>query len=321
MTKLVLLDGANLAYRVIHRVTESRTQGGAEVAGVLEFALELAGLLNRLKPTYFAVAWDTPRKGYVRRKLWSGYKANRPEVADEPVRYQLRWIKELVRASGVPCIEAEGWEADDVVATVLAKFTGVYTEAVIIARDKDYHQLVSSKVRVYDGEAWTDERVVRERWGVEPRNVVEVQTLAGDSSDAVPGIEGIGLKRAADLVKRYGSAEAAIDGATSLSPKMTGRFMEFDYKLGRALVELNKDVVVIEKGLRPNGPVHDVRQLAFDGLNYVTLTPVFEELGFTPWWRLEKIVDNPSKGDSVRDVTVPDVHPVPPLRSSSPVAG
>ncbi len=274
MPKLLLLDGLNLAHRLIRRTADPRSADGRDVTGVSTFAVELLRIFDLLSPTHAAFAWDAPRQTYHRRVLYPEYKANRDEGHVDPaISQQLTLVRELVESSGLPILTAPGGEADDVIASATARFSP-YASVVIAAKDKDMHQLVTRSVRIFDGERLLGIAEVEEYWGCPLASVIDVQTLSGDAGDNVPGVPGVGLKRAASLVKRYGSAERAQRAWTRETGKLSAALRAFDVSLGRQLVELRKDLPLANR----EEAVTELDQLAFSGFD-PRLSPFLAKLG------------------------------------------
>ena len=150
----------------------------------------------------------TPREKIFRNEIYSEYKANRTE-APEDLAPQFEYIRKSVEAFNLPSIEQINYEADDLIATYAKKIISLGAKVTIISSDKDLMQLVSSKVRLFDPmkSKIIGEKEVIEKFGVSPEKVIEVQSLAGDTSDNIPGVQGVGIKTAADLIQKYGSLD------------------------------------------------------------------------------------------------------------------
>src|SRR5919205_473733 len=182
----------------------------------------------------------------VRNDLFSHYKANRPPPPDD-LRPQFALIREAVRAFDIPCLEQAGFEADDLIATYVREACEADATAIIVSSDKDLMQLVSDCVIMYD--SMKDRRIgipeVIEKFGVPPEKVVEVQALAGDSTDNVPGVPGIGVKTAAQLIVEYGDLETLLLRAGEIKqPKRREALIENAEKarISRQLVLLDDKV-------------------------------------------------------------------------------
>ena len=155
------------------------------------------------RPTHFAVIFDSARKNF-RNEIFKDYKANRSEAPDD-LAPQFEYIRKSVKAFNLPSIELLNYEADDLIATYVKQITDLGAKVTVISSDKDLMQLVSKDIRLYDPmkNKVIGEKEVLEKFGVKPEQVVDVQSLAGDSSDNIPGVPGIGVKTAAELINKY----------------------------------------------------------------------------------------------------------------------
>ena len=210
-----LIDGSGYIFRAYYALPPlSRKSDGLPTGAVSGFSSMLFKLLEdsrsddtEFKPTHFAVIFDSARKNF-RNEIYSEYKANRAE-APEDLAPQFEYIRKSVEAFNLPSIEQINYEADDLIATYAKKIISLGAKVTIISSDKDLMQLVSSKVRLFDPmkSKIIGEKEVIEKFGVSPEKVIEVQSLAGDTSDNIPGVQGVGIKTAADLIQKYGSLD------------------------------------------------------------------------------------------------------------------
>jgi len=210
-----LVDGSSYIFRAYHALPPlSRKSDGLQVNAVLGFCNMLWKLLRDMKPeerpTHLAVVFDKSEKTF-RTAMYPDYKAHRPDPPDD-LRPQFPLIREAVRAFDVPCLEQAGFEADDLIATYVRETCALGATATIVSSDKDLMQLVNDCVVMYD--TMKDRRIgipeVVEKFGVPPEKVIEVQALIGDSTDNVPGVPGIGVKTAAQLISEYGDLETLL---------------------------------------------------------------------------------------------------------------
>jgi len=210
-----LVDGSSYIFRAYHALPPlNRKSDGLQVNAVLGFCNMLWKLLRDMKPeerpTHLAVVFDKSEKTF-RSEMYSEYKANRTEPPDD-LRPQFPLIREAVRAFELPCLEQLGFEADDLIATYVRQACEAGANATIVASDKDLMQLVNDCVVMYD--TMKDRRIgipeVIEKFGVPPQKMIEVQALIGDSTDNVPGVPGIGVKTAAQLIGEYGDLETLL---------------------------------------------------------------------------------------------------------------
>src|SRR6516165_2836913 len=210
-----LVDGSSYIFRAYHALPPlNRKSDGLQVNAVLGFCNMLWKLLRDMKPeeqpTHLAVVFDKSEKTF-RSEMYSQYKANRTEPPDD-LRPQFPLIREAVRAFELPCLEQGGFEADDLIATYVRQACEAGASATIVASDKVLMQLVTDCVVMYD--TMKDRRIgiaeVIEKFGVPPDKMIEVQALIGDSTDNVPGVPGIGVKTAAQLIGEYGDLETLL---------------------------------------------------------------------------------------------------------------
>src|SRR5438270_8244416 len=214
-----LVDGSSYIFRAYHALPPlNRKSDGLQVNAVLGFCNMLWKLLREMppdnQPTHLAVVFDKSEVTF-RNKLYPDYKAHRAAAPDDLVP-QFPLIREAVRAFDLPCLEQAGFEADDLIATYVREACEAGGRATIVGSDKDLMQLVDDCVVIYD--TMKDQRIgipgVIEKFGVPPDKVIEVQALIGDSTDNVPGVPGIGIKTAAQLIVEYGDLEQLLFRAT-----------------------------------------------------------------------------------------------------------
>jgi DNA polymerase-1 len=210
-----LVDGSGYIFRAYHALPPlNRKSDGLQVNAVLGFCNMLWKLLRDMKPeerpTHLAVIFDKSERTF-RNELYKDYKAHRPDAPDDLIP-QFPLIREAVRAFDIPCLEMLGFEADDLIATYARQACEVKADVTIVSSDKDLMQLVNDCVVMYD--TMKDKRIgiteVFEKFGVTPDKVIEVQALIGDSTDNVPGVPGIGVKTAAQLIGEYGDLETLL---------------------------------------------------------------------------------------------------------------
>ncbi|MBV9462166.1 MAG: DNA polymerase I [Bradyrhizobium sp.] len=245
-----LVDGSSYIFRAYHALPPlNRKSDGLQVNAVLGFCNMLWKLLRDMpednRPTHLAIIFDKSEVTF-RNKLYPDYKAHRPPAPDDLIP-QFKFIRDAVRAFDLPCLEQDGFEADDLIATYARLATERGASTTIVSSDKDLMQLVTDKVVMYD--TMKDRRIgipeVIEKFGVPPEKVVEVQALAGDSTDNVPGVPGIGVKTAAQLIVEYGDLEQLLFRATEIKqPKRREALLENAEKarISRQLVLLDDKV-------------------------------------------------------------------------------
>src|SRR4029079_16732684 len=247
-----LIDGSGYIFRAFHALPPlTRPSDGLPVGAVHGFCAMLWKLLQDARkgrgPTHLAVIFDASEKTF-RNEIYKDYKAHRPPAPEELVP-QFPLIRDAVKAFNIACIEQNGFEADDLIATYAKVAVAAGGDVTVVSSDKDLMQLVKPGIVMLDTmknkTIGPDE--VRERFGVTPDKVIDVQALAGDSTDNVPGVPGIGVKTAAELINEYGDLETLLQRANEIKqPKRREKLTEFamQARLSRALVTLRDDVPI-----------------------------------------------------------------------------
>ena len=259
--RVFLVDGSGYIFRAYHALPPMNRRDGTPTNAVFGFCNMLMKLLEDTEADYLAVIFDAARRNF-RNDIYPDYKANRPDAPEDLVP-QFGLIREATRAFNVACLEMEGYEADDLIATYAREAEALGAEVTILSSDKDLMQLVTDGIHMMD--PMRDRRIgteeVREKFGVGPDKVVDVQALAGDSTDNVPGVPGIGVKTAAELINTYGDLETVLDRASEIKqPKRRENLIAFadQARISRDLVRLKDDVPVTAPldsfGLRPPDP-------------------------------------------------------------------
>src|SRR4051794_30586636 len=254
-----LVDGSSYIFRAYHALPPlNRKSDGLQVNAVLGFCNMLWKLLRDMpadnRPTHLAIVFDKSEVTF-RNAIYPDYKAHRPPAPDDLIP-QFALIRQAVHAFDLPCLEQSGFEADDLIATYarLACERGATT--TIVSSDKDLMQLVNDCVTMYD--TMKDRRIgiaeVIEKFGVPPEKVVEVQALAGDSTDNVPGVPGIGIKTAAQLITDYGDLEALLSRATEIKqPKRREALIENAEK-----ARISRQLVLLDDKVKLDVPLDDL---------------------------------------------------------------
>ena len=219
-----LIDGSGYIFRAYYALPPlTRKSDGLPTGAVSGFCSMLFKLLedsksdrNLQKPTHFAVIFDSARKTF-RNEIYSDYKANRSEAPDD-LAPQFEYIRKSVLAFNLPSIELSNYEADDLIATYVEKILKGGAKVTIVSSDKDLMQLYKKNVRIYDPmkNKFISDEDVKKKFGVDSNKVIDVQALAGDSSDNVPGVPGIGVKTAAELINKYGTLEKLLKSAKEI---------------------------------------------------------------------------------------------------------
>ncbi len=241
-----LIDGSGYIFRAYYALPPlSRKSDGLPTGAVSGFCSMLFKLLedsksdqNLQKPTHFAVIFDSARKTF-RNDIYSDYKANRSEAPDD-LAPQFEYIRKSVLAFNLPSVDLPNYEADDLIATYVDQILKKGARVTIVSSDKDLMQLYQKNVRIFDPmkNKFITEEDVFKKFGVDASKVIDVQSLAGDSSDNVPGVPGIGVKTAAELINKYGTLEKLLKSAHEIKQN----------KRRETLLE-NKDKALISKKL------------------------------------------------------------------------
>ena len=210
MGRLLIVDGHAYAYRAFHAIRELRSPGGQPTNAIYGFVKMLAKMRGVVEPTHLVVVWDGGLSAE-RLAALPEYKAQRPEMPAD-LKPQLDEIVSYLQAARIASVCLEGVEADDYIAGLARRAADAGTSVVIASADKDFMQLVSGRIGLLNPNdkteaIWTDQQV-REKTGVTPAQVVDWLSLTGDSVDNIPGVTGVGPKTAAELLNRFGSADA-----------------------------------------------------------------------------------------------------------------
>ena len=242
-----VIDSHSLIFQVFHALPEMSSPSGEPVGAVFGFMRDMLYLLEEKKPDFLICAFDLPG-GTFRHELYDQYKAGRGEMPDD-LRPQIPAIREMMEALAIPCIDCENYEADDILATIARQVDELDGKCLLVTGDKDARQLITDNVGVYNlrKDEVMDAQGLWHNWGVRPDQVVDYQSLVGDSVDNVPGVALIGPKIARELLEKYETLEGVLDNASELSGKkrkqnlLEGRDVAM---LSRELVRLVSDVPV-----------------------------------------------------------------------------
>jgi DNA polymerase I len=271
--KLYLIDGSSYIYRAffaLGRLTNSR---GMPTQAVFGFIQMIRKIIGQEKPRYLAVVFDAKGPTF-RHDLYKEYKAHRPPMPDD-LSIQIPFIKEISHYFGLPILEKPGFEADDIIATLAKAAESKDFDVVIVSGDKDLIQVISPHIRIWDTmkDQIIDRQAVKKRFDTTPDKWVDIMGLAGDSSDNVPGVPGIGEKTAVKLIRAHGSLEILLEESTKVSPpKLKEKLLQYkDQALfSRTLVTLNSRVPL---ELSPE-------DLEIRAKDVSHLKELFQELGF-----------------------------------------
>lgn len=287
MSKVCLIDGSGYIFRAFYALPNMTSPSGVPVNAVYGFVTMFMRLLKNIPCDYCLVLLDAHRQNF-RNEIYEQYKTNRADPPELLVP-QFELIRQAVKVMGLPYIEQEGYEADDLIATYTKNALEKGHEVVIVSADKDLMQLIRGGVAFYDGmkeKFFTDEDV-KEKFGVYPNRVIDVQALAGDKIDNIPGVPGIGLKTAAELINEFGSLQGVFDNVENISKPRRRELLkehEEDARISLQLVTLKDDVALehdIEE-FKCHAP--DVKELMsfVDSLGFKAIRPKLES------WALER---------------------------------
>ncbi len=277
---LVLFDGNALLHRAFHALPPLTLRKSGEMVGaVYGFAQMLLKVINELKPSHYAIAFDMKGPTF-RHKLFDQYKIHRPETPEELVG-QLGRVRELVEAFNIPIFEMEGYEADDLLGTLSHQASGKDVETIIVTGDADAMQLVSPKVKVlypkprraFSDTMLFDEAAVKEKYGVTPEQIADLKGLVGDPSDNIPGVSGVGAKTAVKLIEQFGSVEGIYKHIDKVEPAKLQALL----KENEAVARQSKELATIVTQMPVKLKLDDCRVSQY-GRNKVT--ELFRELEF-----------------------------------------
>jgi DNA polymerase I len=254
-----LVDGSGYIFRAYHALPPiNRKTDGLQLNAVFGFCNMLWKLLRDLKPeeapTHLAVVFDKSEKTF-RTEMYPAYKAHRPDPPDD-LRPQFKYVREAVQAFDLPCLEQDGFEADDLIATYVREACEAGATATIVSSDKDLMQLVTDGVIMFD--TMKDKKISRaeviEKFGVPPEKVIDVQALIGDSTDNVPGVPGIGVKTAAQLIGEYGDLETLLFRAPEIKQEKRRQSLIEHAELAR----ISKKLVTLDDHVKLDVPIDDL---------------------------------------------------------------
>jgi DNA polymerase-1 len=245
--RLFLLDGAAVAYRSHFAFIKNPriTSKGFDTSAIYGFIDTLLMILRKQKPDLFAVVFDSKEPTF-RHKLYKEYKANREEMPEDLAK-GFPYIHKMVKALNLPILVKPGFEADDLIGTMVTRAKKEKIDSVIVSGDKDFMQLIGPGVQMYKPKwpndwSMADEKDVMEKFGVKPEQVIDVLALMGDASDNVPGVPGIGEKTATVLIQEYGTLDNLFKNTEKIQkPKLKESLLK-----NKGLADLSKELVTIE---------------------------------------------------------------------------
>ncbi|OGR28181.1 MAG: DNA polymerase I [Desulfobacterales bacterium RIFOXYA12_FULL_46_15] len=273
--KIFLIDGSAFLYRAFHAIRNLSTSKGRPTNATFGFAKILLKLFKDNNPGYALVIFDVKGPTF-RHELYDQYKANRPPMPEE-LSVQIPDIKRLIRALNIPIMEKEGYEADDLAGTYarLAEEEGF--DVVMVTGDKDFIQLVTERCILWDPmkDSIKDAGRIREEMGIHPKQFIDILGLAGDTSDNIPGVAGVGPKTATELIAQFGSIENLYENLDSLKKK---KKLYENLSKSRDIVLLSRKLAAIDRFVPVTGKVEDFKVIPYNTQEAFAL---FQELEFT----------------------------------------
>jgi DNA polymerase-1 len=270
---LYLVDGSSYIYRAYYAIRHLSSPSGFPTNAIYGFIQMLLKLLKDYDPQHVAVVFDAGRTTF-RTEIYPEYKANRAAMPDD-LRVQMEPIREVVRAFNIPTLELQGYEADDIIGALAGRFAGQGGKVVVVTGDKDLMQIVTDHVTLLDTMKGKESGIpeVVERFGVGPDLVIDILGLAGDSSDNIPGVPGIGEKTATKLIQEFGSLDKLLERAAEVKGKNGEKLREF-----REQALLSRRLATIDC----NVPLEvDFETLIAREPDRETLNSFFKKFGFT----------------------------------------
>ena len=279
LKKLFIIDGYAILYRAHYALIRNPliTSYGFHTSALFGFTNQLIKIIKDENPDYLVCAFDSKEKTF-RHKIYSDYKANRPEMPEE-LQKQIPHLWELLDGMNIPVLRKPGYEADDIIGTVTESVLDKKIQSYIVSGDKDFMQLINDKIFLYtpgkrnSAPDIYDKDGVIKKWGLPPEKIIDLLALMGDSSDNVPGVAGVGVKTAVKLLKEYDNIEAVLDNASKISNKRVHNGLIN----GRDKAFLSKELVTIIKDVDVDTNVENFLLKSFD---QEALGKKFEELEF-----------------------------------------
>ena len=279
LKKLFIIDGYAILYRAHYALIRNPliTSYGFHTSALFGFTNQLIKIIKDENPDYLVCAFDSKEKTF-RHKIYSDYKANRPEMPEE-LQKQIPHLWELLDGMNIPVLRKPGYEADDIIGTVTESVLDKKIQSYIVSGDKDFMQLINDKIFLYtpgkrnSAPDIYDKDGVIKKWGLPPEKIIDLLALMGDSSDNVPGVAGVGIKTAVKLLKEYDNIESVLDNASKISNKRVHNGL----MNGRDKAFLSKELVTIIKDVDVDTNVENFLLKSFD---QEALGKKFEELEF-----------------------------------------
>jgi DNA polymerase-1 len=267
---IFILDTHGLLYQLFHALPPMSSPKGEPVGVVYGFAKDMFTLIERHKPHYIFCAFDLPGKTF-RSEIYAEYKANRSEMPDD-LKPQIGFVHEILEAMNVPQLSLPGYEADDIIATVARLTSEQHGNCVIVTNDKDCRQLINEHVSIFNfrKQIFYKTEELRADWGITPSQVVDFQTLVGDSTDNIPGVQKVGPKTATELLQQFGTLEGIYENIEKITGKKKEHLLDGKESamLSRRLVQLSAHVPV------------EITWSEYQGIDEAKLSALFQRFGF-----------------------------------------
>lgn len=277
--KLFLIDSNSYIYRFYHAIKGLSTSKGFPTNGLYGFTGMLLKLLRESSADAIVAVFDRPEPTH-RHATYAEYKANRPSMPED-LSVQLPVLKDIIKGLGIEVLEIPGFEADDIIGTLAKKAARAGWEVYILSTDKDMLQLVDDKISIYDyhRDIYIDRQYVVERFGVEPHKIPDIMALTGDSTDNIPGVKGIGEKKARELIQKSGSIEALISDLDKVkNEKLKGLIKEHI-----DLIRLSKGLATIDTAV----PLDiDLKDLTLKDPSWNEVRRLFRECEFRAYLKM-----------------------------------
>ena len=289
---LYLIDGSSYIFRAFFALPPLTNSSGLPTHAIYGFTNMTLKFIKQYRPEYLGVVLDAGRETF-RNEIYRAYKRNRPEAPADLIP-QFPYIRTALHALSVRMLEQEGFEADDIIATLAQNFSSQGVEVIVVSGDKDLMQLVADGIKLLDSakEKWIGAEEIREKFGVEPQKVIEVMGLMGDSVDNIPGVKGIGEKTATALIQKYHTLENLFDHLDDLETiglkgvsRIRAALLE-----GRESAFLSRELATVRRDI----PIQvQLEEFRYSGPDNSKLRELFAELEFH---HLLKTLDAPEPG-------------------------
>jgi DNA polymerase I len=279
LPRLFLVDGSSYVFRAFFAIPSLTSSSGLPTNAIYGFSSMLLKFIKEHRPDYLSVVLDAGRETF-RNEIFQDYKKHRPEAPPALVP-QFPYIRKVLNAMKVAVLELQGFEADDLIGTLCRLLSNKECEIIIVSGDKDLMQLVNGEIKILDTskERWIGVEEVRQKFGVEPRRVVEVMGLMGDAVDNIPGVRGIGEKTAIALIQRFDSLEHLydrLDEVEKTNLRGSARIRKA-LEQGKDAAFLSRELATVKTDVSIRVQLEDLR---FRGPDMEGVRQLFTELGF-----------------------------------------